>query len=112
VVIKLLEVKIKLLREFLIRVALADGILSNEEINILLSIDLNLIILHKALVKAYEDRIIDENESNEIRMLLHQIEDDAVSVAKFDECITREDRNLLITLQKTLIEIQKIMKLE
>ncbi len=110
-VLRLLEAKIKILREVLIRVALADGILSNEEIEVLMSIDPNLELLHKALVKAYEDRIIDKNESNGITILLNQIEDDAVSVAKFDECITQEDRRLLFVLQKTLIEIQRIVRI-
>ena len=111
-VLRLLEVKIKLLREFLIRVALTDGILSHEEINILLSIDLNLNILHKALVIAYEDIIIDQSESDESMGILNQRDDDAISVAKFDECITQEDKRLLIILQKALIEIQKIMRIK
>ncbi len=111
-VLRLLEVKIQILREFLIKIAFADGILSDDEINILLSINLNLEILHKALIKAYEDKIIDENERQEIKIILNQTEDDAVSIAKFDECITQEDRRLLVILQKSLIEIQKIMKIK
>ena len=108
-IIELIECKIKILREFLFRTAIGDGILSDEEINILYSIDLNLDLLHYSIISAYEDNIIDESEIMEFERIIRQIEDEAISTAKFDDCITHDDRRLIKILQILLIEFQKIL---
>ncbi len=103
------ECKMMILREFLFRIAMGDGILSDDEIEILLSINLNLDILHNAVFKALEDNNIDEYESKELGTLIKQIENDAISTAKFDDCISHDDRRLIRILQILLIEFQKIL---
>lgn len=108
-IIELIECKIKILREFLFGIAMGDGILSTEEIEILQSIDLNLDLLQNAVVNAYDDEIIDEHERKEFGRIIRQIEDEAISTAKFDDCISHEDRLLLKILQILLIEFQKIL---
>lgn len=108
-IIDLIECKIKILREFLFRIAIGDGILSNAEMNILFSIDLNLDLLHDSVISAYDDNIIDEHEINEFERIIRQIEDEAISTARFDDCITHDDRRLIKILQILLIEFQKIL---
>lgn len=106
--IKLVEIKIRFLREWLFRSAMSDGVLSDSELKILFSIEFNLTLLQEAVDKAYEDHIIDKFEKNEIRNLINKIKDDAISSAAFDDSITKEAGVLLIILQTVLIEFQKL----
>ena len=106
---KVFEIKIKFLREWLFRTAMSDGILSNNELKILFSIEFNLTNLQEAVKKAFEDKIIDEYEKDIIGKIIYKIKDDAISIAKFDDCITQEDVVLLKILQVVLIEFQKLL---
>ena len=109
VIKKTIECKMMILREFLFRIAMGDGILSDDEIELLFSINLNLNLLHSAAFKALEDNYIDEYESKELERLIKQIENDAISTAKFDDCITHDDGRLIRILQILLIEFNKIL---
>ena len=108
-IVKLVEFKINFLREWLFRTAMSDGMLSDDELNLLFSIELNLTILQNVITKAYEDHIIDEYERDKIGKIIDQIKDDAISSAKFDDCITQEDGVLLTILQHVLIDFQKLL---
>ena len=107
--IELIECKIRILREFLFRTALGDGLISDGEIRILFSIDLNLDLLHDSVINAYEDDIIDNKEIEEFERIIRLIEDEAISTAKFDNCISHEDRLLLKILQILLVEFEKML---
>lgn len=108
-IIGLIECKCRILREFLFRIAMGDGILSSEEIDILISIDLNLDLLQYAVIKAFEDNIIDEYENKELERIIKQIEEDAISTAKLNDCISHDERLLIRMLQVLLLEYQKIL---
>lgn len=106
---KLIGYKIRFLSDFLFRIAMSDGILSDEEINILSSIFQNLDLLLYAVINAYEDNVIDEYEISQFERIIAQIGDQAISTAKFDDCITDDDGRLIKILQISLIEFQKIL---
>lgn len=88
---------------------MGDGILSDDELKLLFSINFNLTLLQDSVNKAYEDQFIDESEKDEIEKIINYIKDDAISTAKFDDCITREDGILLTILQPVLIEFRKLL---
>lgn len=109
IIIGLFDTKIRILREILFRTALGDGILSESEIKILSSIDLNLDLLYCTVVSAYEDNVIDHSERDEFERLIEKIEDEAVSTAKFDDCVTSDDMRLIKILGILLIDFQKLL---
>lgn len=51
---------------------------------------------------AWEDRILTESEKQKMFFLLKKIEDDAVTLAKYDEIITTEEENLLNIIKETI----------
>ena len=108
-IINLIDCKINILREILLCTAMADGILTGDEINILSSIDQNLDLLCHTVLCAYKDNIIDEYEIREFERIIRQIENQAISTAKFDNCISFDDRRLIKTLQGSLVQFQKIL---
>jgi len=108
-IINLIESKIKILKQILFCTAMADGILTGEEMAILSSIDQNLDILCYNIICAYEDNIIDDNEIIEFERIIKEIEHHAISTAKFDDCISQNDRRLIETLQGSLVQFQKIL---
>ncbi|MHA2033308.1 MAG: hypothetical protein ACW99A_08530 [Candidatus Kariarchaeaceae archaeon] len=107
--VKLVEFKIRFVRACLFGTAIADGILTDEEIDMLLSIDFNLDLLHYAVLKAYEDQKITKEEKIELNEILIKIEDDAISKAKFSTCITRDNNRLLKVLEIVLLEFHKLL---
>lgn len=111
-IIGIVEFHIKFTREWLFRTAMGDGILSDEELNILFSTDINFTLLQDTVNKACEDQIIDEYEKHEIKKIINLISDNAISTEKINDCLTQEliDRyRLLKILQLQMIPVENLL---
>lgn len=86
----------------LFKQANTDKIISFDEQRIISATDLNVNKLVLYAKTAWEDSILTEDEKKRMSFLLKKIEDDAVSLAMYDDIITREEEDLLKIIKATV----------
>lgn len=72
-----------------------DKEITFDEGRIINATDLNINKLLEFTTDAWSDRILTENEKQKISFLLKKIQDDAVTLAEYDDIITNEEDELL-----------------
>ncbi len=75
-----------------------------DEGRILSSANLNINKLIAYVKMAWEDKIIDHTERKDIEFLIRKIEDDAVSLAEYDEIITAQEEALLGIIRELITD--------
>ena len=79
-----------------------DREITFDEGRIIKATDLNVINLLEYSKQAWEDKKLTENEKQKMLFLLKKIEDDAISLAQYDDIITGEEEELLGIIKSTV----------
>lgn len=87
----------------LFREAISDGRIDFDEGRIISSADLNVSNLIQYIKDAWDDKIITGSERANIQFLVKKIEDDAITLAEYDDIITSQEQALLDII-KDIIE--------
>ncbi len=88
----------------LFKTAAKDGVITFDEERILRASDLNVNNLLDYTKKAWEDKTLSENEKTRIIFLIKKIQDDAISLAQYDDIITNEEEELLDIIREIIHE--------
>ena len=75
--------------------AMSDGCIDFDEGRIISSTNLNVNNLLDYITGAWEDNNLDHTERANIEFLVRKIEDDAISLAHYDDIITKQEAALL-----------------
>ncbi|MCY3410500.1 MAG: hypothetical protein INQ03_02580 [Candidatus Heimdallarchaeota archaeon] len=86
----------------LFKQAKEDGQIDFDEGRILSSTDLNVNNLINNLREAWEDKILTSTERANLEFLVRKIEDDAISLAEYDNIITEQEQALLDIIREIL----------
>lgn len=100
-----IEEKLVKLRESVLNIALRDGSISEDERMVLNSISFNIDNLIDNLDQAFEDDIITPDEKKELKSLVKRVEDDAESIASYDEYLSKDEASILNRLKYALLDI-------
>lgn len=73
-----------------------------DEGRIIKATDLNVTNLLEYSKEAWEDKKLTETEKQKMMFLLKKINDDAVTLAQYDDIITREEEELLEIIRSTV----------
>lgn len=87
----------------LFREAISDGCIDFDEGRIISSADLNVKNLLQYIKDSWDDKIITGSERANIQFLVKKIEDDAITLAEYDDIITSQEQALL-NIIKEIIE--------
>ena len=88
----------------LFKTAKSDGSISFDEERILKASDQNINNLLKYTQEAWKDRVLTEDEKQRIVFLIKKIQDDAITLAEYDDIITQEEEALLDTIREIIQE--------
>jgi len=91
----------------LFKTAKADGEIDFDEERILRSVDLNVMKLLEFVRQSWEDNRLDEDEKKQIIFLIKKIEDDAVSLAEYDDLLTKQEEAMLIIIREMISEFME-----
>lgn len=86
----------------LFKEAKRDSMIDFDEGRILSSANLNITKLLEYLRVAWADKRIDHNERKNIEFLVQKIENDAISLAEYDEIITQQEEALLEIIREMI----------
>jgi len=92
------EAKLQNIIKSISKAARADGKITDEEREILESVQINILIYDQALEDALDDGIIDKKEQDMLNGLKHQILNEAYDIAEISEGITDDEIKLLQVL--------------
>ncbi len=87
--------------------AMMDDKISEDEAEILKTTDMNVTKLYQCVQKAWEDELLDNNERDRINSLIDKILVDAENIAKKDNIITAEEKELLDLIYNMLDNFRK-----
>jgi hypothetical protein len=82
--------------------ARADGKITDEEAELLESVQINVLIYDQALEDALGDGIITDEESDTLNGLKHQILNDAYDIANISEGVSEDEIKILQILLREL----------
>ncbi|MHA2100864.1 MAG: PRC-barrel domain-containing protein [Candidatus Kariarchaeaceae archaeon] len=72
-----------------------DGELSEDEIKLISSIRVDVIVYQNAIVQAKADNVITKEEQDELNSIKNQILQNVIKIAEADDIITRDERALI-----------------
>ena len=84
------------------RIAHADGKITDEETEILESVQINVLLYDQALSDALEDGIIDSDEKDLLNSLKIRILDEAWDIAKVSEGVSDDELRILEVILRKL----------
>jgi hypothetical protein len=82
--------------------ARADGKITDEEAELLESVQINVLIYDQALEDALDDGIISDEENDTLNGLKHQILNDAYDIANISEGVSEDEIKILQVLLREL----------
>ncbi|MHA2090971.1 MAG: hypothetical protein ACW98K_08945 [Candidatus Kariarchaeaceae archaeon] len=88
----------------LFKTAKSDGSISFDEERILKASDQNVNNLLAYTQEAWKDRVLTEDEKQRIVFLIKKIQDDATTLAEYDDIITNEEEALLDIIREIIQE--------
>lgn len=86
----------------LFKKAIEDREITFDEGRIIKATDLNVTNLLEYSKEAWEDKKLSETEKQKMSFLLKKIEDDAISLAQYDDIVTSEEEDLLGIIRNTI----------
>jgi hypothetical protein len=84
------------------KVALFDGRITTEERALLRGMDMHLLALENLLVRIDEDRVVDFEEFQQLRLTRQHVLDDLMRIALSDDVISDDERSLLVRVLELL----------
>ena len=101
-----MKISTKELMGELFTLANEDGELTEDEIQVLQQVSINLGKFAELIEEIKSDNVIDFEEFQELRKIRQAIFNDVFSVAILDEKITNDERQLLIRLIELIYEVR------